>query len=71
MMMGLVWKCFWSLEELMERQNLQLTHSVISARINMNMNSVKVLATLALIISSVIDELLMLIQLSRNCGHDY
>ena len=41
--MGLVWKCFWSLEELMERQNPQMIHSVISAHVNMNMNSVKVL----------------------------
>ena len=31
-------KCFWSLEELMERQNPQMTHSVISARVNMKMN---------------------------------
>ena len=34
-------KCFWSLEELMECQNPQMTNSMISARVNMNMNSVR------------------------------
>ena len=42
-------KCFWSLEELMEHQNPQMTHSVTSAHFNINMNSVRNLCMMPVI----------------------